>query len=147
MTATRRTEMKTTVSSDRGIAMAEAASSSYQFRPTPPKGNPLRIHATSRRILALATKISPKLRFVSVFFCFFPLTEFIRAVISSHATTLLLNIVLIAIESRRTQGRVCLRKCLADEDCRSPRKKCLCDGICGMSCIKPGEFMTHDFQS
>uniref|UniRef100_A0A0P5PLV4 Sushi, von Willebrand factor type A, EGF and n=1 Tax=Daphnia magna TaxID=35525 RepID=A0A0P5PLV4_9CRUS len=37
----------------------------------------------------------------------------------------------------QAQGRTCLRKCLADEDCRSPRKKCLCDGICGLSCIKP----------
>lgn len=32
----------------------------------------------------------------------------------------------------------CLRKCSSDEDCKSKKKKCLCDGACGMSCIKPG---------
>ncbi|XP_065566642.1 sushi, von Willebrand factor type A, EGF and pentraxin domain-containing protein 1-like isoform X3 [Artemia franciscana] len=37
----------------------------------------------------------------------------------------------------RIQERNCLRKCSNDEDCRSPRKKCLCDGVCGYSCIKP----------
>ncbi|XP_053618316.1 uncharacterized protein Hasp isoform X2 [Plodia interpunctella] len=31
----------------------------------------------------------------------------------------------------------CLRKCSSDEDCKSKKKKCLCDGACGMSCIKP----------
>ncbi|XP_046420389.1 protein lev-9-like [Neodiprion fabricii] len=31
----------------------------------------------------------------------------------------------------------CLRKCLTDEDCKSKKKKCRCDGACGMSCIKP----------
>ncbi|XP_063369637.1 uncharacterized protein LOC134657962 [Cydia amplana] len=31
----------------------------------------------------------------------------------------------------------CLRKCSSDEDCKSKKKKCLCDGTCGMSCIKP----------
>jgi len=36
------------------------------------------------------------------------------------------------------QARNCLRKCTSDEDCKSKRKKCLCDGACGMSCIKPG---------
>lgn len=33
----------------------------------------------------------------------------------------------------------CLRKCSSDEDCKSKKKKCLCDGPCGMSCIKPGK--------
>lgn len=32
----------------------------------------------------------------------------------------------------------CLRKCSSHEDCKSKKKKCLCDGVCGMSCIKPG---------
>lgn len=36
------------------------------------------------------------------------------------------------------QGQKCLRKCSSDEDCKSKKKKCLCDGACGMSCIKPG---------
>ncbi|CAH2250512.1 jg9598 [Pararge aegeria aegeria] len=35
-------------------------------------------------------------------------------------------------------GQKCLRKCSSDEDCKSKKKKCLCDGACGMSCIKPG---------
>ncbi|XP_075238075.1 hig-anchoring scaffold protein isoform X6 [Lycorma delicatula] len=34
-------------------------------------------------------------------------------------------------------GQKCLRKCSTDEDCKSKKKKCLCDGACGMSCIKP----------
>lgn len=32
-----------------------------------------------------------------------------------------------------------MRKCSSDEDCKSKKKKCLCDGACGNSCIKPGE--------
>lgn len=39
-------------------------------------------------------------------------------------------------------GQKCLRKCSSDEDCKSKKKKCLCDGACGMSCIKPGK---HDY--
>ncbi|XP_034243418.1 uncharacterized protein LOC117646517 isoform X1 [Thrips palmi] len=34
-------------------------------------------------------------------------------------------------------GQTCLRKCSSDEDCKSKKKKCRCDGTCGMSCIKP----------
>lgn len=34
-------------------------------------------------------------------------------------------------------GQKCLRKCSTDEDCKSKKKKCRCDGACGMSCIKP----------
>ncbi|KPJ08634.1 hypothetical protein RR48_12387 [Papilio machaon] len=37
-------------------------------------------------------------------------------------------------------GQKCLRKCSSDEDCKSKKKKCLCDGACGMSCIKPGQW-------
>lgn len=37
-------------------------------------------------------------------------------------------------------GQKCLRKCSSHEDCKSKKKKCLCDGACGMSCIKPGIF-------
>ena len=33
----------------------------------------------------------------------------------------------------------CLRKCSSDEDCKSKKKKCVCDGACGMSCIKKGK--------
>lgn len=35
------------------------------------------------------------------------------------------------------QGQKCLRRCSTDEDCKSKKKKCRCDGPCGMSCIKP----------
>lgn len=38
-------------------------------------------------------------------------------------------------------GQKCLRKCSSDEDCKSKKKKCLCDGVCGMSCIKPGIYI------
>ncbi|XP_018896895.2 sushi, von Willebrand factor type A, EGF and pentraxin domain-containing protein 1 isoform X2 [Bemisia tabaci] len=34
-------------------------------------------------------------------------------------------------------GQKCLRKCSSHEDCKSKKKRCLCDGACGMSCIKP----------
>lgn len=40
-------------------------------------------------------------------------------------------------EQAEMQGQKCLRKCSTDEDCKSKKKKCRCDGICGMSCIKP----------
>lgn len=36
-------------------------------------------------------------------------------------------------------GRNCLRKCKNDQDCISTRKRCLCDGLCGWSCIRPGK--------
>ena len=39
-----------------------------------------------------------------------------------------------AVSSR---GRVCPRKCDSDTDCVNDRKLCLCDGICGLSCIRP----------
>lgn len=39
-------------------------------------------------------------------------------------------------------GQKCLRKCSSHEDCKSKKKKCLCDGVCGMSCIKPGEILS-----
>lgn len=34
-------------------------------------------------------------------------------------------------------GRQCSRKCKRDTPCENTRKQCLCDGLCGMSCIKP----------
>ncbi|KAL1115087.1 hypothetical protein AAG570_007118, partial [Ranatra chinensis] len=42
-------------------------------------------------------------------------------------------------EHAEFMGQKCLRKCSNDEDCKSKKKKCLCDGLCGMSCIKPGK--------
>jgi hypothetical protein len=40
------------------------------------------------------------------------------------------------------QEQKCLRKCSSDEDCKSKKKKCMCDGACGMSCVKPGRNST-----
>merc|ERR1719204_1056990 len=37
----------------------------------------------------------------------------------------------------RAKGISCVAKCLSDNDCQNKRKLCLCDGICGMSCIRP----------
>ncbi|GFX76328.1 hypothetical protein TNCV_592911 [Trichonephila clavipes] len=36
-------------------------------------------------------------------------------------------------------GRECLRKCKSHKDCISTRKRCLCDGLCGWSCVRPGK--------
>jgi hypothetical protein len=40
----------------------------------------------------------------------------------------------------RSEGWTCLRKCTSDTDCISKKKKCICDGHCGMSCAKPGKY-------
>lgn len=40
-------------------------------------------------------------------------------------------------EQAEILGQKCLRKCSTNEDCKSKKKKCQCDGACGMSCIKP----------
>ncbi|KAL3208661.1 hypothetical protein MRX96_052504, partial [Rhipicephalus microplus] len=42
-------------------------------------------------------------------------------------------------EEAAALGRRCLRKCKTDEDCISSKKKCLCDGRCGWSCVRPGQ--------
>lgn len=34
-------------------------------------------------------------------------------------------------------GRQCSRRCKKDVPCENTRKQCLCDGLCGLSCIKP----------
>lgn len=34
-------------------------------------------------------------------------------------------------------GRQCLKKCHRDSWCENSRKQCLCDGLCGLSCIRP----------
>jgi hypothetical protein len=35
------------------------------------------------------------------------------------------------------KGRTCQRRCASDKDCLNDRKLCLCDGVCGLSCIRP----------
>lgn len=42
-------------------------------------------------------------------------------------------------EEASSRGRQCLRKCKSDADCISSKKRCLCDGLCGWSCVRPGE--------
>ncbi|ELT92507.1 hypothetical protein CAPTEDRAFT_223767 [Capitella teleta] len=34
-------------------------------------------------------------------------------------------------------GRKCLKKCQTDSDCKGKNKQCLCDDVCGRSCVKP----------
>ncbi|XP_023215883.1 sushi, von Willebrand factor type A, EGF and pentraxin domain-containing protein 1-like isoform X3 [Centruroides sculpturatus] len=40
-------------------------------------------------------------------------------------------------EEAASTGRQCLRKCQSDGECISSRKRCLCDGLCGWSCVRP----------
>lgn len=42
-------------------------------------------------------------------------------------------------EEAAARGRTCLRKCKTDADCISNKKRCLCDGLCGWSCVRPGK--------
>ena len=41
------------------------------------------------------------------------------------------------LDGKNGKKRTCPRKCMADSDCLNDRKLCLCDGACGMSCIRP----------
>ena len=40
-------------------------------------------------------------------------------------------------DEKKGKKRQCPRKCSTDSDCMNDRKLCLCDGACGMSCIRP----------
>ena len=40
-------------------------------------------------------------------------------------------------EEAAERGRQCLRKCRSDANCISNKKRCLCDGLCGWSCVRP----------
>ena len=37
----------------------------------------------------------------------------------------------------KAAGMLCVRRCSEDGDCTNDRKLCLCDGLCGLSCIRP----------
>ncbi|XP_037078629.1 protein lev-9-like, partial [Pollicipes pollicipes] len=39
-------------------------------------------------------------------------------------------------DAAKFQGRVCMKKCETDANCLSANRKCVCDGVCGMSCVK-----------
>ena len=39
------------------------------------------------------------------------------------------------------KDRKCLKKCRNDLDCRGRNKKCLCDDVCGKSCVKPSKYL------
>ena len=34
-------------------------------------------------------------------------------------------------------GQSCLARCYSDSGCQNKRKLCLCDGPCGLSCVRP----------
>ena len=39
-------------------------------------------------------------------------------------------------EAAKAQGLQCVSKCDSANSCQNRRKLCLCDGLCGMSCIR-----------
>ena len=40
-------------------------------------------------------------------------------------------------EAARAQGLKCMTRCLSDGGCQNKKKLCLCDGLCGLSCVRP----------
>ena len=43
---------------------------------------------------------------------------------------------------RDIEHRKCQRQCVTDEDCKGSRRKCLCDGECGLSCVRISKLTT-----
>ena len=46
-------------------------------------------------------------------------------------------------EAAKAKGMKCMTKCLSDNSCQNKRKLCLCDDLCGMSCIRPEKECTE----
>lgn len=43
---------------------------------------------------------------------------------------------------RDIEHRKCQRQCVTDDDCKGSRRKCLCDGECGLSCVRISKLTT-----
>jgi anaerobic C4-dicarboxylate transporter len=52
------------------------------------------------------------------------------------------EVVICRQRKRETiNNRQCFRQCQTDKDCRGSKRRCLCDGECGLSCVKISKFL------